>query len=92
MITREDIENVMNAVVINDITLTMDERNELRRQAVVEFLEGKPNSMGLQGDEHSMILSDLKSYPAWEEEHGRSDRRGETPASSGRLYPRTPGV
>lgn len=63
-IMRQDIEDVIQStVVVGD---TPAERNEQRRQAVMEFLSNKPNSPGLQGSEHDMILSDLKSYRGWE--------------------------
>lgn len=70
MIMREDIEEVMRSA---DTTgLTVAERNEQRRQAVAEFLKGKPDSPGFHGSEHTMIMSDLDSYPQWEKEDAGS--------------------
>jgi len=67
-VMREDIEEVMaNAFAMGE---TVAERNEQRRQAVIEFLKDKPNSRGYHGSEHDMILSDLDSYPQWEQEDG----------------------
>lgn len=63
-ITRVQIEEVIkNAVVDAD---TAEERNNQRREAVEEFLRSQPDGRGTQGTIHSMILSDLKSYPGWE--------------------------
>jgi len=68
-ITRLDISAAMKmANVPAQVASTVAERNEARRQAVVEFLKDKPNSKGTQGSIHDMILSDLENYPEWESE------------------------
>lgn len=70
MIQRSDIEDILvNFPVDGD---TVSERNEQRRQAVIEFLSSKPNRPGPQGNEHDMILSDLDSYRGWEYESAES--------------------
>lgn len=80
MIERSEISQVMTGPFDG---ATPDERNSLRYAAVVEFLKDKPDHVGLAGSEHSMILSDLKSYPEWEQEDGRQptsrDDRRKTP-------------
>lgn len=63
-ITRVDIEEAMKAAVVD--ADTPESRNEQRKQAVVEYLADKPDGRGTQGTIHEMILSDLKSYPEWE--------------------------
>lgn len=70
-IMREEIEQVMADVIT--LGETVAERNENRRQAVVEFLKDKPDSRGIHGSEHAMILSDLDSYPQWESEDGTTE-------------------
>lgn len=63
-ISRADIGQViLTAAVDAD---TPEGRNEQRKQAVIEFLADKPNGQGVQGTVHDMILSDLHSYPGWE--------------------------
>lgn len=80
MIERSEISEVMSGTFLGGSPV---ERNEQRRAAVVEFLKDKPDHVGLAGSEHSMILSDLKSYPEWEREDGRQptsrDDRRKTP-------------
>lgn len=79
MISRDTIQEVMQSVNLADPMLTLDERNELRRAAVVEFLATQPSTAGVQGDEHAMILSDLSSYPAWEHENAAPQNRENRP-------------
>lgn len=65
-VTRDEISAIMHAVVVDGAT--PKDRNQQRRNAVEEFLSSKPNYQGLQGTAHDMIMSDLHSYPEWENE------------------------
>lgn len=65
MITRENISHVM--IDCKPQTASATSRNNERVEAVRTFLEGH-TAVGLQGTEYDMILSDLPSYPEWEDE------------------------
>lgn len=65
-ISREQVSAAMSEVIFT--SNNPKDRNAERRQAVEEFLIGKPNRQWTQGSVHDMILSDLKSYPEWENE------------------------
>ncbi len=63
-ITRVDIEEVMKSATTDGAT--PEDRNAQRRAAVEAYLVNKPNGRGPMGTIHGMILSDLESYPEWE--------------------------
>ena len=82
-ISRAEIEQVLATPVEGD---TPSERNERRREAVLEFLSSRPSGSGLQGREHDMIMSDLESYRGWEYDEDGESARLQRPISTSRSY------